>query len=240
MTTRQIHNREKFLRRISEKLNRPQPEQVERPTWSYAPQFDVLKDATDDELVNVLVEQCERIHTNVRKTTSDSLSEALKAVIEHESAKTVITSNDPRYEEFGLGLLLDEELPSEGCDVHRWNPELKREENIAIAEKAHIGITFSEITLAESGTVVLFSNADTGRTVSLLPTTYVAIIPKSSIVPRMTQATAEIHKRIKRGEVTPSCINFISGPSNSADIELNLVVGVHGPIRAYYIVVMDK
>lgn len=240
MTTGQIHNREKFLQRISEKLNRPQPERVERPTWSYVPQLDVLNGATQDELVEVLVDQCQLIHTDVRKTTSESLAETVKDVIESESVKTVITSNDPRYEAFGLRSLLDEELPSEGCDVHRWDPALTREENIAVAEKADIGITFSEITLAESGTVVLFSNAGTGRTVSLLPTTYVAIIPKSSLVPRMTQATTEIHKRVERGEVTPSCINFISGPSNSADIEMNLVVGVHGPVRAYYIIVMDK
>lgn len=240
MTTGQIHNREKFLQRISEKLNRPQPERVERPAWSYSPQLEVLKGATQDELVDVLVNQCKLIHTDVVKTTSDSLSDTLKQVIKDESAKTVITSNDTRYEEYGIHSILHEELPSEGCDVHRWNPQLSRDENIAIAEKADIGITFSEITLAESGTVVLFSNAGTGRTVSLLPTTYVAIIPKSTIVPRMTQATDEIHKRVERGEVTPSCINFISGPSNSADIEMNLVVGVHGPVRATYIIVMDK
>lgn len=240
MTTGQIHNREKFLQRISTKLNRPRPERVERPVWSHAPQFEVLKGATQDELVDVFMNQCEAIHTDVRKTTSNELAATLKEVIDSESAKTIMTANDPRFEQFGLDSLLYEQLPSENCDVHRWDPTLSREENIAIAEKSDIGITFSEITLAESGTVVLFSQPGTGRSVSLLPTTYIAIIPKSTLVPRMTQATAEIHKRIESGEVAPSCINFISGPSNSADIEMNLVVGVHGPVRAYYIIVMDK
>lgn len=240
MAAGQIHNREKFLRRISERLNRPQPKQVERPAWAHAPQFDVFKGASQDELVDVFVKQCQLIHTDVRKTTSRELALALKEVIREESAQTVITSNDSRFEEFGLLPLLKEELPSEGLDIHQWNPGLSREENIAIAEKSDIGITFSEITLAESGTVVLFSQPGNGRSTSLLPTAYVAIVPKSTLVPRMTQAAAEIHKRIQRGEAAPSSINFISGPSNSADIEMNLVVGVHGPVRAYYILVMDK
>lgn len=240
MAIGQIYNRDKFLQRISAKLNRPKPETLERPSWSYAPQHEVLKDLSQDELVDVLIKQCELIHTEAYQTTSDELPATLQDIIQKESAKSIMISNDHRYEQFGLTNFFKQELPANGVNVHQWDPALGREKNIANAERADIGITFSDITLAESGTVVLFSHADTGRTVSLLPTTYIAIIPKSTIVPRMTQATAEIHRRVQRGEAIPSCINFISGPSNSADIEMNLVVGVHGPVRAYYIIVIDK
>ena len=98
---------------------------------------------------------------------------------------------------------------------------------------------FSDITLAESATVVIFNDSLKARSISLLPKTFIGIIPKSSIVPRFTQAAEKMEQLIENNELVPSCVNFISGPSNSADIEFNLVVGVHGPIKVSYIVVND-
>ena len=54
-------------------------------------------------------------------------------------------------------------------------------ENIEKANKANVGITISEISLAESGTVVVFSGKDHGRTVNFLPEYSIILVPKSSI-----------------------------------------------------------
>ena len=189
--------------------------------------------------MDVFVKQCETIHTNVMKTSLAQLSDTLEKVFIDQGMRRIVTSNEPAFAEYQFTAFLNEQLPRKGYDVHVWNPEMGRE-NIAIAEKADVGIAFSDITLAESGTIVLFSNKNKGRAISLLPTAFIAIIPKSTIVPRMTQATSEIHRRIEKGEKIPSCVNFISGPSNSADIEMNLVVGVHGPVQVTYIIVTDK
>jgi len=231
-----IHNRESFLSTISTSLGRPvRKEGVVRPVWKHQPQWKVLKDAKQDELVEVLKKQCAHIHTDFVETSAALLADTLRQVVDGYGGGQVITWDDPRFEEFGL----KEEMAFVGVDVHVWDPAIG-EENIVVAERSNVGITFSDQTLAESGTVVLFSGGGKGRSVSLLPATYIAIIPKSTIVPRITQAAHAIHNRVVDGEKIPSCINFISGPSNSADIEMNLVVGVHGPIKATYIVVEDK
>lgn len=136
----------------------------------------------------------------------------------------------PRGQAYELDAVFDNE------DTHKWNPAAGRE-NIGKAEVANVGVFFSDISLAESGTVVQFNDRNIARSVSLLPAVYIAIVPKASIVPRMTQAMYGIHKQAVDGEEISTCINFISGPSNSADIEMNIVEGVHGPVKAVYLVV---
>ncbi|WP_017729482.1 LutC/YkgG family protein [Halalkalibacterium ligniniphilum] len=234
-----VHNQERFLDEVAKRLGRERRKtDVVRPNWKRQPQREVLSELTKDELVDLLKIQCTRIHTQVEEATADRLNFVLEAVIEQLGARSIVSWEDPRFEEYGISSYFANAV-SKGKDVHIWDPNIG-DENTMITEKADVGISFSDMTLAESGTVVLFSNKGKGRSVSLLPTYYVAIIPKSTIVPRMTQATTFIHEMQQERGFIPSCINFISGPSNSADIEMNLVVGVHGPIRAVYIIVTDK
>ncbi len=230
-----IQHRETFLNNVAEKLGRSRRTSgVVRPKFRHMPHLEVMKNYTFDELVSVLKNQCQAIHTDFIETTGDGLEATIDQVLEDYQAHSVVTWDDPRFAEYGLSNFQQRE------QVDVWETH-EENHSIEIAERADIGITFADYTLAESGTVVLLSDKGKGRSVSLLPTYYIAIIPKSTLVPRMTQATTAIHKMSEaEGKRVPSCINFISGPSNSADIEMNLVVGVHGPIRACYILVEDK
>ncbi|PIC78976.1 lactate utilization protein C [Sporosarcina sp. P18a] len=233
-----IQNRDAFLGTIATQLGRKPKMKVEKPIWKHQPQRTVLADASLDELLGVLRVQCEQIHTDIVETTKESLPVALDEVVKAYGGGPLSLWRDGRFGDYGLSDLLETKWPSEQIEVNSWDPSLG-EKNIELAEQANIGITFSDMTLAESGTVVLFSSADKGRSVSLLPTHYIALIPKSTLVPRITQASDMIREKINNGEQVPSCINFITGPSNSADIEMNLVIGVHGPVKATYIVIED-
>lgn len=234
-----IQNREIFLDNLASNLGRPRRTTgVQRPTWSLSPQWDVYKGYSQDELVTVLEKQCKAIHTKFKITNFDGLAEILTATIKGHDGRKVLAANDRRNKEYGLDAIFSA-LKDEDVDVRLWESAIGKE-NQVFAEQADIGITFSEITLAESGTVTLFNDKDNGRTISLLPRVHIVIIPKSTIVPRMTQAVKRIHEENQAGHEVSSCVSFISGPSNSADIEMNLIVGVHGPVEATYIVVDDK
>jgi len=234
-----IENRDAFLSKIAQQLGRAPKTELAQPIWQYQPQDRVLKDATKDELVEVLVEQCKNIHTDIVLTDTANLTKDLQKVVDNYGGHTVVTWKDERFERYGLTSFMTEHWSQMGIQLYEWNPA-QHEENIRQAEKANIGITISEITLAESGTAVLFSSKNKGRSVSFLPEKSIILIPKSTIVPRMTQAARFIREKIRDGEQIASCINLITGPSNSADIEMILIVGVHGPIKATYIVIEDQ
>lgn len=97
-----------------------------------------------------------------------------------------------------------------------------------------VGITGVHLTIAETGTLMLLSGPDTHAVTSLLPETHVAIVPVDRIEPAMEEAW--VRTRDERGQL-PRAVNFVSGPSRTADIEGQLQIGAHGPFRVHVVVV---
>jgi L-lactate dehydrogenase complex protein LldG len=97
-----------------------------------------------------------------------------------------------------------------------------------------VGITGALCGIAETGTLMLASGSDTPATVSLLPETHIVILSAGRIVPHMEEAWALLRR--ERTEM-PRAVNFVSGPSRTADIEQTVTLGAHGPYRVHIIVI---
>ena len=95
-----------------------------------------------------------------------------------------------------------------------------------------VGISNAQAGIAETGTLVLDSAYERHRLVSLVPPVHIAIVKASAIVDTLGEALTWLRKD---KEISPA-ITFITGPSRTADIELTLTVGVHGPKQLYVII----
>ena len=98
------------------------------------------------------------------------------------------------------------------------------------------GITGSFCAIAETGTLMMLSGPQTPPAASLLPETHVAVVERKRVVPGMEEAWQLM--RAEFGQ-PPRAVNFISGPSRTADIEQTVTLGAHGPYRVHIILVGD-
>src|SRR5690625_3089587 len=173
-----VVGKERFLKRISDNLKRDKLKSIETPSWKYNPQSKILTDKNVDELLNILKDQCDEIHTEFIQTNSIDLKRTLNQTVEKYGGGPIITWKDRKYETLGLNSLFYEEWPERGIEHYEWEFEID-DQNIINAERANVGITISDITLAESATAVLLTNKNRGRVVSFLPKNSIVLIPKS-------------------------------------------------------------
>ena len=102
---------------------------------------------------------------------------------------------------------------------------------------ADVSITRCECLVARTGTIVMSSAQQNGRTSGVHAPVHVCIASTNQLVYDVHNAFDLL--RTKYGDQLPSFINFASGPSRTADIEKTLVVGVHGPKEVYMFLVDD-
>ena len=106
---------------------------------------------------------------------------------------------------------------------------------------ADMGISGANIAIADSGTIVLVTNEGNGRLVTTLPPIHVALVGVEKIVPGLDEAT-EVLKLLApsaTGQKMSVYVSMTTGPSRSADIELSLAIGVHGP-KEVHIILLDN
>lgn len=98
--------------------------------------------------------------------------------------------------------------------------------------QAEIGVTGCEAGLAETGSLVVLSGAGRSRAVSLLPPTHLAVVRTGDLLFSMGDFFRTCGERLGQAA---GCV-VITGPSRTADIELTLTLGVHGPGRVIVVI----
>jgi len=96
-----------------------------------------------------------------------------------------------------------------------------------------VGITTAQAAIAETGTLVLESDKERHRLVSLLPPVHIALVEAADVCVTLGEALKLVRRN---GSEMSRAITFITGPSRTADIELTLTIGVHGPKELHVIV----
>ena len=141
-----------------------------------------------------------------------------------------------------LGADLARELGGEGLAVEVMPSgavsEASRAELRTRIARMDLGLTGVDLAIAETGTLVLRSGAGRPRSTSLLPPCHVALFDR----PALIESLAQLGVFLEAWEIDPNgpngaMINLITGPSRTADIELTLTRGVHGPKEVHAVFV---
>ncbi len=219
----------RFINGISAKLRRPMVAEPPRHPFRGAPEFWNAYEWNEEERIERFTNNFTSVGGHIQRFKD--MEEVRRFIAEKAnelSAKYVIRQNQAELD----ALDLEGAIPE--AQVSVWNSDPEQYWKARAAE-ADIGVVIADYAAAYTGSITVLSSKDKGRSVSLLPTVLMAIIP----VGRLKTRLGEIMVHFDDGgrESLPAGIHFISGPSRSADIENDLTIGVHGPGVVYALIV---
>jgi L-lactate dehydrogenase complex protein LldG len=127
----------------------------------------------------------------------------------------------------------------ETLDIAIHHPETHDEyrgEVIESIRHAQVGLTGADAAIAATGTLIVSTGPGKGRIPTVLAPNYIVVIEAAQILPRLENWVAQ--QRTDNLSLFRDHANvcFISGPSRTGDIEMTLILGVHGPGRVQIIV----
>ena len=148
--------------------------------------------------------------------------------------ESIVRSDQDALKQFPL----DDPLRAAGVSVTTvaWDDAHSREELRGTIAAAGMGITGADYAIAETGSVIVMPRKGLSRLVSLVPPIHVALVRPDDLIESLDDLMLfrrlEYHRN--DGDMG-SYLNFITGPSRTADIEQTIVVGVHGPKEVHLI-----
>jgi L-lactate utilization protein LutC len=111
-----------------------------------------------------------------------------------------------------------------------------RAESIENIRDAQVGLTGVDAAIAATGTMVVSTGPGKGRLPTVIAPTFIAVVSLDQLVPRLEDWVARQRSTNLETIWNSANLCFISGPSRTADIEMQMILGVHGPGKVRVVV----
>ena len=241
----QTFSKEHILAHIRTALGREAATVAPEPLPPFARPH-VLREAA--ELVSQFSHELEKVGGSVtRVQTVEEIRELLQKLFPADEFASVAVSNSEVLR--GLGIL--EWLVSDNRQIvpsleEFWSGRMQEAgsekptyEYSNVLLEASLGITSADYALADTGTLVLISGGEQHRLISLVPPVHVCFLDPCRIFGSLTELLVHMQGEYDAHGSLPQALTCITGPSRTADIELTITMGIHGP-RALHVILLPR
>ncbi|MGD8561152.1 MAG: lactate utilization protein [Desulfarculaceae bacterium] len=178
---------------------------------------------TSESLLTLFNENAETVSAKVHRVAS--LDEAFAYAVELTRSQGGVLMAAPGWDEA--------ELKALGLHCQELGIEILTSGLRQAVNNIHTGLTKTQWGAASTGTLVVDSASEDIRLATMLCETHVAVLEEENIFPSLESLAPELTRLMASGAGYTA---FISGPSRTADIELVLTEGVHGPQEVHILI----
>jgi len=165
---------------------------------------------TDDDMA-MLLDEIGKLGGRTQRVSADTLRDALSGLVQAEKIRKATLWQTPELMALDVSVILS----SLGVEI------IPAQAGKHALAQCDLGVTGVDLAVPETGTLGLRSSPDRPRAVSLLPRVHLALVHPESLRADLTTVLQEMR-------VNPYFM-LITGPSRTADIEMTVTIGVHGP-----------
>jgi L-lactate dehydrogenase complex protein LldG len=174
---------------------------------------------TNFGLPELFAKRAQEMKMTVDPVTAEELLSRLTAFLKTNQCQKIALPVSPLLDRLQIAA----QLKAAGFDARRWD-----EMTLDDLYEYDCGVTDVDYAVAETGSLVIRGSAEHGRAISLVPSIHVAIIEPKNFLPDLVDLFDQL---VKDGDFSNATL--ITGPSKTSDIEMTLVVGVHGPCKVH-------
>jgi L-lactate dehydrogenase complex protein LldG len=173
----------------------------------------------------------EAVRTEVHLSTADAWVDDLLEIVQRKNIRSLL---------YAPGTDIGNEIAEAWPAGHGQAAELRPYERDIESFKAELfaidaAITGTRGAIAETGALILWPTPEEPRLISLVPPIHIAVLRADKI----HDTFADVISSEKWADRMPTNALLISGPSKTADIEMTLAFGVHGPKELVVILIND-